>query len=99
MNQYLIEFNIPSEITSDFTELIPAQRRQINELFHKGSLINYSLSIENGRMWAVFKARNKKEVHQMIDQLPLTNYMMDYEISELTFYQSYVPNAIQFSLN
>lgn len=99
MNQYMIDFNIPSNVGLEFTELIPEQRKHINKLFLSGKLINYSLSLENCRMWAVFNARNKKEVYEIIEKLPLTEYMLDYEISELSFYHSYLPNAIQFSLN
>lgn len=95
----MIDFNLPRTLSNGFSELIPEQRKYINRLFLNGKLINYSMSLENGRMWVVIKARNKKDVYDIIEDLPLTEHMMDYEISELSFYHAYLPNAIQFSLN
>ncbi len=99
MNHYMVDFNLPLKLSENFLDLIPIQRKHVNNLFLKGKLVNYSFSFENSRMWAVFNAKGKKEVYEMIEQMPLTAYMLDYEISELSFYHAYLPNAIQFSMN
>lgn len=99
MNHYMVDFNLPLKLSENFLDLIPIQRKHVNKLFLQGKLVNYSFSLENSRMWAVFNARGKREVYEMIEEMPLTEYMLDYEISELSFYHAYLPNAIQFSMN
>lgn len=96
--QYMVDFSMPEVLTEDFMKLIPYQRAAVNRFFEEGKLTNYALSLENSRLWAVFKAGSEMEVMDMIADLPLTSFM-DVEISMLTFYNTANIDVPNFSLN
>jgi hypothetical protein len=99
--QFMVDFNIPLGVQDQpkFQRLIPQQRSLINSYFMDGKLVSYALSLEKSRMWAVFNAKSEEDVIVLVEQLPLTKYIRDYEISILTFYNM-ISNAIPaFSVN
>ena len=96
--QYMVDFTLPKILTEDFLRLIPHQRAKVNKLFRDGRLVNYALSLDNSKMWAVVCANSEIEVVEFLDQLPLTRFMK-YKISMLTFYNSVNAEAPVFSMN
>ena len=60
--QYMVDFSMPEVLTDDFMQLTPYQRDAVNRLFSEGKLTNYALSLENSKLWAVFKASSEMEV-------------------------------------
>ena len=96
--QFMVDFSMPDVLTEDFMQLIPYQRAAVNRFFSEGKLTNYALSLENSRLWAVFKANSEMEVMDMIADLPLTSFM-EVEISMLTFYNTANVDVPDFSLN
>ncbi len=94
----MVDFLMPEVLTEDFMKLIPYQRSAVNRFFSEGKLANYALSLENSRLWAVFKANSEMEVMDMIADLPLTSFM-EVEISMLTFYNTASVDVPNFSLN
>ena len=96
--QYMVDFSMPGVLTDDFMQLIPYQRAAVNRLFSEGKLTNYALSLENSKLWAVFKAGSEMEVMDMLADLPLTPFL-DIEISMLTFYNTTDADVPSFSLN
>ncbi len=96
--QYMVDFSLPKVLSEDFLRLIPHQRAKVNKLFRDGKLVNYALSLDNSKMWAVVSANSEIEVVEFLDQLPLTRFMK-FSISMLTFYNSVNSDAPVFSMN
>ncbi len=96
--QFMVDFSLPDVLSEEFMGLIPYQRAVINRLFKEGKLINYALSLENSKLWAVFSANSEMEVMDIIADLPLTSFM-DVEISMLTFYNTVQAEMPNFSMN
>lgn len=96
--QFMVDFTLPETLTEDFMEKIPHQRAKVNRLFREGKLVNYALSLETSRMWAVFNANSEWEVKEMLATLPLTKYM-DVRVSTLTFYNALEEEIPVFSMN
>jgi muconolactone delta-isomerase len=96
--QFMVDFSMPALLTERFTRKIPEQRALVNEYFNEGKLVSYAVSIEKGRVWAVFNAESETEVNEMVQSLPLTRYMR-YSIATLTFYNILAMRMPQFSIN
>ena len=96
--QYMVDFKLPNTLTQDFMDLVPYQRMAVNKLFEEGKLVNYALSLENSKLWAVFTAKSELEVMDMIADLPLTPYMK-VDINLLTFYNDAKTQIPKFSMN
>lgn len=96
--QFLVDFNLPSKLDEEFMDLIPYQRAMVNKLFKDGVLLNYALSLESSRLWAIFSAHSELEVQAIVADLPLSEFMT-FEINMLTFYNSMQPVTPDFSMN
>ena len=83
----MVEFEIRQANDDEFLNLIPEQRTIINEYFHKGLLMSYSLNQERTKLWAIFSVSNESHLVDLIDKLPLTRYM-DYNYQPLMFHNS-----------
>ncbi len=96
--QYMVDFTMPQDLPEEFVERIPHQRAAVNRLLHEGKILNYALSLENSKLWAVFTASSETELMQLLQRLPLTRYMK-VKVSELTFYNAAHPFTPAFSMN
>lgn len=96
--QYMVDFSLPDVLTEEFLGMIPHQRAKVNRLFREGRLINYALSLENSKLWAIFSANSEMEVLEMVAELPLTKFMK-VEVSMLTFYNAQYEEMPAFSMN
>ena len=97
-NQFMVDFTLPEVLSEEFMNLIPTQRHEVNKLFIEGILVNYMLSLENAKLWAVFSAESEYEVLQIIEALPLTRFMT-HQISMLTFNNTAPEMVPSFSMN
>ena len=95
---FMVDFTLPEVLTEEFMNQIPFQRAIVDRFFKEGKLVNYSLSLENSKIWAVFNANSEMNVMDMIADLPLTPFMQ-VEISMLTFYNSVHQEMHNFSMN
>ena len=95
---FMVDFSLPEVLSEEFMSLIPYQRAAINRFLTEGKLINYALSLENSKLWAVFNANSEMEVMDLIADLPLTSFM-NVEISMLTFYNTVQSEMPNFSMN
>ena len=98
LNQYMVDFSMPTVLTERFSSRIPEQRNVINEYFTEGKLASYAVSLESGKVWAVFNANSEDEVLVLIRGLPLTRFMQ-YIICPLTFYNVLTTQVPHFSVN
>ncbi len=96
--QFMVDFHLPEVLSEEFMSLIPYQRAMINNYFKEGKLLNYALSLENSRLWAVFQANSELEVMDYLADLPLTEFMQ-VEINMLTFFNSKESSIPSFSMN
>jgi hypothetical protein len=87
LKQYMVEFDVPSPLTEDFLDMIPAQREALDTLFSSGKLLSYTVASDRTRVWAVMIAETESELLTYIDDLPMTLYM-DYDYYELMFYNT-----------
>ena len=55
---FMVDFTLPEVLTEDFMNQIPFQRATVDRFFKEGKLVNYSLSLENSKIWAVFNANS-----------------------------------------
>ncbi len=96
-HHFMVDFSLPQEPTSAFLELVPFQEAVISDYLSKGKLINYAISLEKSKIWAVFSATSEVEVLEMLIDFPLTKFM-EVEISLLQQYNcnAYAPS---FSMN
>lgn len=94
---YMVEFELPEELTEDFLARIPRQRLVVSELLADGVLRSYSLALDRSMIWAVIEAESEFEVLEVISQFPLSEYMHPH-VSELFYHNS--PEVVHaFSLN
>ena len=94
----MVDFTLPNVLPSEFMDLIPKQRMHVDQFFTEGSLINYMLSLDDAKLWAVFNANSEYEVMQMIAELPLTRFM-EVKISQLTIHTTKPEGVPVFSMN
>ncbi len=94
---FMIEFELPEELTEAFLELIPDQRILIDQLMTQGIIRSYSLSMDRSVLWVIMEATSEFEVMEIIASMPLCDYMQPY-VSELMFHNS-TEVYHQFSLN
>lgn len=96
--QYMVDFTLPEVLTEEFMSLIPYQRARVNQFFSEGKLVNYALSLEESKLWAVFNANSELDVMELIAEMPLTKFMQ-VRVSMLTFYNTSQERMPAFSMN
>ena len=98
MYQFMVHFVIPAPVPHGFYELMPFQDKVVEQYLFDGKLLNYALSMDNDRLWAVFNARSEMEVREMLLDFPLTEFM-EIEVSLLSAFHIQDQEAAGFSLN
>ncbi len=98
LSQYMVDFTLPQDLSEEFVSHIPQQRKAVNRLLNEGKILNYALSLENAKLWAVFAAPSEVDLMELISSLPLTRFMK-VRISELTFYSAAQSLSPVFSVN
>jgi len=96
--QFMVDFDLPPEITQDFIDLLPQQRAIADQYLMEGKLLNYSFSVERAKIWAVFAANSEFEVREMLFDFPLTPYM-EMNVSLLSFHDAVKRELPEFSEN
>jgi muconolactone delta-isomerase len=94
---YMVEFELPEQLTEDFLTLIPEQRLMVDNLMTEGKVRSYSLAMDRSVLWMILDANSEFEAMEIIAQLPLSDYMQPF-ISELMFHTT-SEAALHFSLN
>lgn len=94
---FMVEFELPSVFTEEFTSRIPNQRLVIDSMLAKGQVQSYSLSLDRRKLWVVVKADAESDVWNLLDKFPLRDFMEPF-IHELMFHNASSP-SMSFSLN
>ena len=95
---FMVNGTVSKPMSEQLHELLPFQEAVVEQYLTEGKLINYALSVEEGKSWAVFNANSEVEVMEMLIDFPLTEFMK-VEISLLTVYQALQQPVPDFSLN
>jgi len=98
MSTYKAEIELISQFTPAFSQLIPEQRKKVDELMNAGLIISYALAIDRSKLWIVFEAKNLETVYDTLRSFPLYDYMKP-DVFELAFYDSIHAGFPQLSLN
>lgn len=94
----MVNGTVAGSLLEELHKLLPFQEAVVEQYLTEGKLINYALSVEEGKSWAIFNANSEMEVMEMLIDFPLTEFMQ-VEISLLTVYQALQQPAPNFSLN
>lgn len=81
--EFMVDFTLPQRLSDDFIARVPRQRKMIQRYMNRKKLLSYALSIEQHRMWAVFRVSSEIELMELLANLPLTP-LMEVNISTLT---------------
>lgn len=87
MSHFKAEIELENSFSNEFTQLIPLQRKKVDELMNNGSIVSYALSIDRSKLWVVFEAKTIAHVFKLIKSFPLYAYMKA-DVHELAFYDS-----------
>jgi Muconolactone delta-isomerase len=98
MPQFMVEFELPYEMSEDFVSMIPQQRQKINEMMEQGKIFTYALSADRQKLWCVMRAQTELEVMAFIAEFPLIDFMRP-TIHELMFNNTVAIRMPLFSLN
>jgi hypothetical protein len=98
MSQFMVEILLPSYMTEEFKEKIPAQRKKITELMENGHLMSCALSDDYAKLWCVVKAETEFDVMSVVSEFPLIDFM-EPKISKLMFNNVVALRLPIFSLN
>ena len=98
VKQFMVTFTFNTTLSHRFIALVPKHRAKVNEFMIEGKILSYSLCLESGILWTVFEASSEIEVLRLIKALPLAAFM-EFDIKQLTFYNSSTNFAMAYSLN
>jgi hypothetical protein len=98
MNHFMVEVTLPSYLSQEFMELIPEQRRYVDEMFERGVISSYTLALDRSRAWVTFFADSPKEVHTFVRNFPIAEFI-EYTIHELAFFNAASVIVPSISLN
>ena len=81
-----------------FYDLIPKQRKRINELLENGTILSYSLDMERNNLWVHIEAISEQEVMDILSTFPIIKEVK-LSIHELAFFNSAPITLPELSLN
>ena len=95
--QFMVDFTLINKFNDDLSNFLPYQKTVVKKYFSQGKLLNYALSLEKSKAWAIFSAPSMKEVIKLVIDFPMTRFTK-YEIIKLSQY-NISTSKHEFSLN
>jgi len=95
---FLIDIKLLNSMHAEFFELIPEQRKVINELMNESIIISYSLALDRSNLWVIMETENEEEVYDVLSKFPLIQFMQP-EVHELAFHDNIHSGFPNLSLN
>ena len=83
--EFMITYRLPDELNEDMIKTIPAHRAKVNRLIEAGIIKSYSLSHNRSQLWLVVEAINETDLEAILQSLPLSEYLVDYDVQPLMF--------------
>ena len=90
LRQFMVTFRLPEELTYEFMNKVPEQRKMINDMLSQGHILSYSLSLNRKFLWIIFLADTKRALMRFIHKLPLNEFLQP-EVEELAFHNASYP--------
>lgn len=84
---FLVHLTLPENFNSEMWDVIPAQRRMVNDLLENRVILNYSLDMDRRNLWIFMESTNINEVNAIIKKFPIIKFVT-IRIHELAFYDS-----------
>ena len=72
----MIEFELPKFATKEFTEQMQAHDLVIEKWKQEGILETYCMAHSQAKFWAIMKASSEFEIMSIIEELPMSNFMI-----------------------
>ena len=94
----MIEIALPEVLTRELMALVPDQMAFVNRSFREGKILNYTLSLEKGKLWVVVSADGEIGVLELLGEMPISPFV-EADIIPITFHQTVSAFAPQFSVN
>jgi muconolactone delta-isomerase len=82
---YLLTFQLPDVMDESFIQTIPMHRAKVNSLLEAGVIKSYCVAINREKLWMVVEATDENDIEQIIQSLPLHEYLNDFTIDILMF--------------
>ncbi len=98
MSTFFVDIELKKAFSIEFINLIPAQRKLVNQLMDEGVIVNYALSMDRSKLWLTIEAKGEQEVMDVLSQFPLIKFMLP-EITELAYFDSIHSGFPQLSMN
>lgn len=98
VKDFMVEINLPRDWDSEFMELIPKQRDELEELLSTGVLDFYSLSLDRSKLWLLINGKDKSDVMDRISDMSMAKYFK-VDIHSLMFTRAQNQITASFSLN
>lgn len=89
---------LPDDFSSDFVDIIPAQREMVNNLLNMGVITSYSLSGSRRTLWVIITADTEDEARIIADAFPIRPFVT-YDIEDLLFSANAIIEIPNNSLN
>lgn len=87
MKTFMLNIQLPTELTKEFLSLIPKQKALIEKLMEAGKVIQYALSLDRSQLWVTISANSERKAMELFSTFPLVDFMMP-TIFELAFQNS-----------
>jgi muconolactone delta-isomerase len=98
MRKYMIDIDLPEDMTREFLALIPEQRKVVDNFVREGIIDNYTLSFDRKKLWIVMNTQNENTAMDILSTFPLIDFMK-VDMHELAFHVNAENHKYSFSLN
>jgi hypothetical protein len=95
--RFMADCTLPTAFTKEQELQLTDQRAVMEYYLDEGILVNYALSLEHAKLWAVWNATSEVEVLELMVSLPLSE-VMDIQVSLLNAFDT-KETTPEFSLN
>jgi muconolactone delta-isomerase len=75
MAKFMNTFTWNQAPNDEFYSLVPVEQENVRKLMAQGKLLHLFLAEDNSGGWAVHNGETLEEVHAVIEQMPLHNFM------------------------
>ena len=98
MKTFLVDIDLPQNLTPEFMQLIPMQRKFISRMMKEGVVNSYSLSDKRDKLWVVIKADTLFDVKNIVGSFPIFNFIR-FTIHSLLYHETSYLSTPQLWLN
>lgn len=95
---FMANCTLPDSISMLPDQVFEHQQEWMEYHLSEGVLVNYALSLEHCRIWAIFNAESEMEVMELLINMPYSD-LMQVEVSMLSVFAEVPQAPPSFSLN